>query len=135
MEKFIQQVKAERMGNFRVNAKELVELIKKGEGVMVDVRENYETAVWGFNFGYKIPVSELPSRLEELPKDKIIITACPHKDRSNIACTFLRVKGFNAKYLSDGLVGLAEELRGSKVLDFSERILEGRVEKENNPNQ
>jgi len=40
-------------------------------------------------FGLKIPLNQLPHRLNELPKDKIIVTACPHKDRAIIAMVYL----------------------------------------------
>jgi hypothetical protein len=32
--------------------------------------------------------------------------------------TYLKTKGFNAKYLEDGLVGLAEALRGDTAREF-----------------
>jgi rhodanese-related sulfurtransferase len=63
-------------------------------------------------------LNELPARLSELPKDKIIVTACPHIDRSNIAMVYLSTKGYNACYLVGGLVGLAELLRGDEARDF-----------------
>jgi rhodanese-related sulfurtransferase len=66
----------------------------------------------------KIPLNELPGRLDELPKDKIIVTACPHKDRAIIAMTYLRSKGIKARYLTDGLIGLAENLRGDSAMYF-----------------
>ncbi len=61
-------------------------------------------------------------RLAELPKDKLIVTACPHKDRSAIAMTYLRTKGYKAKYLTDGLIGLAENLRGDNAKEFLEDV-------------
>lgn len=54
----------------------------------------------------------------ELKKDKIIVTACPLKDRAALAMVYLKTKGFNAKYLVDGLLGLAEYLRGDKAREF-----------------
>jgi hypothetical protein len=48
--------------------------------------------------------------------------ACPHKDRSSIAIAFLRSKGYNSRYLTDGLVGLAENLRGDNAKEFMEDI-------------
>jgi rhodanese-related sulfurtransferase len=122
MERLVKEIRGHKMGEMRVSGKELLELVKRGEAVMVDIREPYETDLWGFGFGLRIPISQLPERLGELPKDKLIITACPHKDRSNIACTFLRTKGFNAKYLADGLTGLVEELRGVYAKEFWEAI-------------
>jgi rhodanese-related sulfurtransferase len=81
---------------------------------------------WKMGFGLFIPLNELPKRLHELPKDKIIITACPHKDRSSIAMAFLRSKGYNARYLTDGLIGLAENLRGDNAKEFMEDLDRGK---------
>jgi rhodanese-related sulfurtransferase len=74
-------------------------------------------------FGSHIPLNDLPSRLDELDKEKIIVTACPHKDRAILAMAYLRTKGYNSKYLVDGLLGLAEFLRGDTARYFME-ILE-----------
>jgi len=54
----------------------------------------------------------------DLDKNKVIVTACPHKDRATIAMVYLKTKGYNAKYLEDGLVGLAEALRGDAAREF-----------------
>ena len=35
---------------------------------------------------------------------------------------YLRTKGYNAKYLADGLIGLAENLRGDDAKDFLEDV-------------
>lgn len=78
----------------------------------MDIRLPEEVAAWRMGFATTIPLNGLPKRLWELPRDKVIVTACPHKNRSAIAMTYLRTRGYNAKYLSDGLVGLAEYLRG-----------------------
>jgi rhodanese-related sulfurtransferase len=57
-----------------------------------------------------------------LEKTKIIVTACPHYDRSEIARTFLTLKGYRSRYLTDGLPGLANYLRGDKAKDFIDEI-------------
>jgi len=62
-----------------------------------------------------IPLNELPKRLKELDRTKLIVTACPHKDRSALAMAYLKTQGFDVKYLEDGLLGLAELLRGEKA--------------------
>ena len=51
-------------------------------------------------------------------KNKLIVTACPHYDRSSMARLYLITKGYRARYLNDGLLGLAELLRGDKARDF-----------------
>jgi rhodanese-related sulfurtransferase len=95
-----------------------LDLLEDGKAVLVDIRYKEEQQAWGPSFGLKIPLNELPSRLDELPKDKTIVTACPHKDRAIIAMTYLRSKGIKARYLTDGLIGLAENLRGDSAMYF-----------------
>ena len=102
----------------KASSKTLIDLLEDGKAVLVDIRFKEEQQAWGPSFALKIPLNELPSRLDELPKDKIIVTACPHKDRAIIAMTFLRSKGIPAKYLTDGLIGLAENLRGDDAFYF-----------------
>jgi rhodanese-related sulfurtransferase len=98
--------------DMKIDSKGLVPLLANGKAIMVDVRFKEEFAAWHSGFGLSIPLNELPKRIKELPKDKIIVSACPHKDRSAIAMAYLRSKGYDAKYLTDGLIGLAEFLRG-----------------------
>lgn len=102
----------------KTSSKELIQLLVSDTGVLVDIRFPEEVAAWRMGFGLAIPLNELPKRLQELPKDKVIVAACPHKDRSAIAMAYLRSKGYNATYLTDGLIGLAEQLRGDRAQDF-----------------
>lgn len=102
----------------KVHSKKLIDLLEDGEAVLIDIRFKEEQQAWGPSFALKIPLNELPARLNELPKDKIIVTACPHKDRAIIAMTYLRSKGIPARYLTDGLIGLMENLRGDDAKYF-----------------
>jgi rhodanese-related sulfurtransferase len=102
----------------KISSKKLIDLLEDGKAVLVDIRFKEEQQIWGPSFALSIPLNELPERLNELPKGKIIVTACPHKDRAIIAMTYLRSKGIKARYLTDGLIGLAENLRGDDALYF-----------------
>lgn len=106
--------------DMKTDSKKLLKLLETKKAVLVDIRFPEETRAWRMGFGLFIPLNELPKRLHELPRDKIIVTACPHKDRSAIAMAYLRTKGFNARYLTDGLTGLAETLRGDTAKEFLE---------------
>jgi rhodanese-related sulfurtransferase len=70
------------------------------------------------DYAIKMPLSTLPQRYEELPKDKLIVTSCPHKDRAILAMMYLRSKGYKVAYLKDGLLGLADHLRGDNAKNF-----------------
>lgn len=102
----------------KIESKELVELLKTGKAQLIDVRFPEEFAAWHMGFAENIPLNELSSRLGELDKNKLIVTACPHYDRSSMARLYLITKGYRARYLNDGLLGLAELLRGDKARDF-----------------
>ena len=108
----------------KTSSKQLIDLLEDGKAVLVDIRFKEEQQSWGPSFALQIPLNELPNRLNELPKDKIIVTACPHKDRAIIAMSYLRSKGIPARYLKDGLIGLAENLRGDAALYFQKTLSE-----------
>jgi len=106
------------MSQARISADAFVTAYSNGEVELVDIRVPMETAVWQVNFGMKIPANELPQRLNELPKDKTIIVACPLSDRSNMARSYLLSKGYDVKYLQGGLLGLMDRLKGGKAKDL-----------------
>jgi len=119
---FLTKFDYETRADMKIDSKRLITLLAEKKAVLVDIRFKEEVMAWRMGFGLQIPLNELPKRLAELPRDKIIVTACPHKDRSSIAMTYLRTKGYNARYLTDGLIGLAENLRGDNAKDFLEDI-------------
>lgn len=117
---FLTKFDYETRADMKIDSKKLIILLTEKKAVLVDIRFPEETRAWKMGFGLSIPLNELPRRLAELPKDKIIVTACPHKDRSSIAMAYLRTRGYKARYLTDGLIGLAENLRGDNARDFLE---------------
>jgi rhodanese-related sulfurtransferase len=119
---FLTRFDYEMRDDMKIDSKGLVSLLVSGRAVLVDVRFKEEVAAWRTGFALNIPLNELPKRIKELPKDNIIVAACPHKDRSAIAMAYLRSKGYDAKYLTDGLIGLAEYLRGERAKDFMEDL-------------
>jgi rhodanese-related sulfurtransferase len=117
---FLSHFDYDTRADMKIDSKGLVALLTAGKAVLVDVRFTEEVVVWRTGFALNIPLNELPRRIKELPKDKTIVAACPHKDRSALAMAYLRSKGYDAKYLTDGLIGLAEYLRGERAKDFVE---------------
>lgn len=102
----------------KINSSSLKQLLMEDKAQLIDIRFKEEYAAWKVGPSINIPINELPKRLNEINKNKIIVTACPHKDRAIVAMTYLRSKGINAKYLTDGLIGLAENLRGDNAEEF-----------------
>jgi rhodanese-related sulfurtransferase len=118
LDTYVREFDYETRKLMKCSGKELLAMLIKKQAVLVDIRFPEEQQAWGPSFALKIPLNELPARLHELPEDKIIVTACPHIDRSNIAMVYLTTKGYSACYLVGGLTGLAELLRGDEARDF-----------------
>ena len=73
---------------------------------MLDVREPDEFKDWNIEGSVNIPLSKLASGKEsitDLPKDKRIVTICPHGNRSTVAKYLLQRYGFNVGNLEGGL--------------------------------
>ena len=89
--------------------------------VFLDVRDKKEGEVINFNlemFGIEtlqIPINELPDRLNELPKNKLITCFCSSGTRSAWAYIYLFSKGYNTKWLAASNEDLAALLKPGKV--------------------
>ncbi|DAB36658.1 MAG: rhodanese-like domain-containing protein [Epsilonproteobacteria bacterium] len=118
MDNYIRSLDMQAIVSAKVEADSFIEMYNKGEAILLDVRYGFEHKVWGLSFTCNIPLNELPDRLGELPKDKIIVCACPEACRSNIAKQYLSLKGFNAKILTCGMITLMERLKGGKAKDL-----------------
>ena len=60
----------------RVETDEIAAVLAEGDVLLLDVREPEEIAELGTIEGYvNIPIDELESRLDELPRDRTILTA------------------------------------------------------------
>jgi len=108
----------EERKDMKINSVELTVMLEEGKAQLVDIRFKEEYEAWHMPFSVNIPINELAKRLDELDRSKLIVTACPHKDRAIMARTFLKLKGYETRYLADGLIGLAEFLRGDNAKEF-----------------
>lgn len=106
----------------KTDSEALVKMLAEGRAQLIDIRFKEEYEAWHMGVARSIPLPELPQRLNEIDKSKVIVTACPHKDRAIIAMAYLKTQGYEAKYLQDGLTGLAEYLRGDKARDFVQSL-------------
>lgn len=122
LEEYISSFDYAARKEMKINSKGLIELLKQGKVQLIDIRFPEEYAAWKVGPARNIPLNELPRRLDEIDKGKIVVTACPHKDRATIAMVYLRSKGIRAKYITDGLIGLAENLRGDNAKEFTDAM-------------
>lgn len=117
-ENYLKRFDYQERKDMKIGIAEMLKLYKQGKVQIIDVRFPEEYQAYSFGFIKNIPLNELPDRLGELDKTKIIVTACPHYDRAEIARIYLTLQGYQSKYLTEGLLGLTEYLRGDKAKDF-----------------
>jgi len=103
----------------KISIEEFIEKFNNNEAVLLDIRMPFEKKVWNLPFAINIDAESLKDRYTELPKDKLIVTACPGNNRSPFAAMFLKEKGYNAKYLEEGLLKLMDRLRGGKAKELN----------------
>ena len=77
------------------------------DGFLLDVRENVELAVEQVPGAVKIPLGELRSRLDELPRDREIGVICRSGQRAYYATRILLQNGFDASVVSGGMLSHA----------------------------
>lgn len=104
--------------DMKISTKELLELYSKNDVQIIDIRFKEEFKLWHLAGSINIPLNELPKRLGELDKTKLIVTVCPHLDRAAMGRHYLKLKGYNVKYLKDGLINLFENSRGDRARDI-----------------
>jgi rhodanese-related sulfurtransferase len=99
----------------KITLDEFIEKFNNNEAILLDIRMPFEVKVWNLPFAKHIPADKLENRLNELPKDKMIVVACPTQNRSPFAAMFLRQNGFNSRYLEGGLLNLMSNLKGGEA--------------------
>ena len=111
-------------GNQEIDPEELKKKIDNNEDIfLLDVRTPQEYKAWRISYENHnnpklIPVDRLfmkdPALLEEIPKDKEIVTVCAHGNRSMIAAKILTQLGYSVKSVKGGMAGW------NKVYDVAE---------------
>lgn len=73
---------------------ELSERLTRGEAIqVVDVRESFELEIASIPGADHIPLSSLPSRLDEIAIERPVVVVCHHGIRSASACGWLVREG------------------------------------------
>ncbi len=92
------------MDELRILQKELKKKIEDKEDIfLLDVRTPEEEKLAKIPGSFLIPLTELKTRLKEIPHDKEIITYCHHGNRSLEAAKILKEHNFNARSLAGGI--------------------------------
>jgi len=70
--------------------------------VLLDVREPYERDLARIDPSLHIPMSEVPERIAEIPKDRDVVVYCHSGSRSMMVAGFLSGRGFRSVANLDG---------------------------------
>ncbi len=118
MDDFVDQFDYETRNDMKVSSKEMIDLVNQKKAVLLDIRFEEEYQSWNFPFALHIALPDLPEKMNTLDQKTLYVTACPHNDRAIIAMMYLKSKGYKVKYLSEGLLILADYLRGDNAKNF-----------------
>jgi len=77
---------------------------------LIDVREEGEAAICSIEGSTLIPMSTLPSRLDEIPADRPVVLYCHHGMRSMMAGQWLAQRGYEMLSLAGGIDRWAAEI-------------------------
>ena len=88
-----------------IDRKELISRAKEGSVTILDVRPRMEYESGHLPNAKSIPLSELKSRLDELPRGQVIVAYCrgPYCVLAKEAVDYLKAKGYEAIRLEDGV--------------------------------
>jgi rhodanese-related sulfurtransferase len=91
-----------------VSRAEAQQLVADG-AQLIDVRADHEWEVGRIEGATHLPLAELSERVGEIDKDRPVVLYCRGGNRSTMATEALVAEGFDARKLSEGIVGWAEE--------------------------
>lgn len=103
------------------------DLAKKLDDVfLLDVRNTDEFSEFQIPGSKNIPLGDLfdAKTLSQIPKDKEIVTICPHGNRAMIASFALEHAGINSITLEGGLAGWNQVLKPVSVVDGTTKIIQ-----------
>lgn len=104
-------------GLHAVTDKDFLELINDENTVFLDVRTDQELACSAYPWAKHIPLHQLPQRVGELPKDKLLVPFCSSVFRASIAWAWLKAKGFEqVKTLVIGTETIATLLKPTPLM-------------------
>ena len=98
------------LGEYGITVEDAAKFILKDHFIFLDVRTKEEKEHLSFSFAKHIPLNELPDRVDELSRDKFIITFCVSGFRAAMAYAYLRTQGFDEV---KALKGRLDELAGA----------------------
>jgi rhodanese-related sulfurtransferase len=105
-----------------ISAQEANELLRRGEAVLVDVREPHEWDAGRIPGARHVQLEHLASQADTIPRDKRVIFQCRLGVRSAMATKAFRASGYDALSMAGGIqawhdAGLPLEPEDGRVAD------------------
>jgi rhodanese-related sulfurtransferase len=107
------------------------------DSVFLDVRSKEELETIAFSLVHHmpvlhIPINEIPDRLSEIPREKIVGIFCSSGVRSTMTYFYLRTHGFeNVRIIEGGYAELVNDFKPGKLL---KHLTQGKVENDKDNN-
>ncbi len=96
--------------------------------VVLDVRDPDEVEEWSIPGSVNVPVGELERRVDELPRDREVVTVCASGSRSAVAAELLTRRGLHVSNLRGGMAAWARvydwvsiDVDGARVVQVRRR--------------
>ncbi len=95
---------------------------KSKDTLFLDVRSSIEVETLSFRLVHhmpvlNIPIEEIPERIDEIPKDKLVGIFCSSSVRATMVYLYLRMFGYEKiKIIEGGYNSISEELKPGKLL-------------------
>lgn len=87
-----------------VTADDVNGMMNNSDVQIIDVRESFEYAMGHIQKAELVPLSSIPSRLDEISKDKKIVVVCASGGRSVSASEFLNKHGYDVYNMLGGMM-------------------------------
>lgn len=81
---------------------------REPEAVLLDVREDWEYQQVHIEGSRHLPMGELPSRLDELNPEQVLLVLCHHGNRSQQVAAWLQSRGYKTSNVAGGIEAWAE---------------------------
>ena len=93
---------------------------------LLDVRDADEFSDFKIPESVNIPLQDIfkEENLSKIPKNKEVITICPHGNRARIATFALARKGIESQILADGLAGWSQVLNPVTAIEQNPKIIQ-----------
>lgn len=107
-------------GQHKIGVIEALAMIKEDKAIFLDVRTKEEVSILKYGFAYNIALNELPDRINELPKEKLITIFCGASARAAMASMYLQVNGYEkVKLISENNSEIASLIKPGFALKKS----------------